>query len=136
MFASVISQLDADDFKRCYQNFDRECYYVLNKKYPALEGFEFIWVDEIDRANSLFRGSAYVDKTFHKFQGTVKWNRISFAFSLPSGVTYSFEGSFLRGGRRIAKERIAIDGRLTKLIENKKVKSRNVKLFVDFGGNQ
>jgi len=136
MFASFISRPAADDFERCNQNFEHECYYVLNKKYPGIEEFEFFWVEELDRANFLFRGAAYINKTFHKFEGTVERNRIFFAVSSQGGIEYKFEGAFLPSGRRVGKKRIAIDGRLTKRNENKKEKVRNVKLFVDFGGNQ
>jgi hypothetical protein len=136
MFVSVISQPVADNIERCYQNLEGDCYYVLDKKYPGIEAFEFFWVDEIDRANFLLRGAAYVDKIFYKFEGTVKGNRISFAVSVQGGIAYRFVGVFLPGGRRLGKERIAFEGRLIKLNESKKVKARNVKLFVDFGYNQ
>ena len=136
MCAAVFSQPPTDNFERCYQNLERDCYYILNKKYPGLEAFEFFWVDEIERAKFLLRGAAYVDKIFYRFEGTVKGNRISFALSLQGGIAYRFEGAFLPGGRRLDKERIAIDGRLTKLNESKKVKARNVKLFVGHGSNQ
>lgn len=136
MFASASSQPAADNCERCYQNFDRDCYYVLNEKSPGMEDFEFFWVEEVNSAKHSFRGAVYVDKIFHKFEGSVKENRISFALSLRGGITYRFEGTFLPGGRRLDKERIAIDGRLIKLNESKKVKARNVKLFVGHGSNQ
>ena len=136
MFASVISQPASDNFERCYQNFEHDCYYVLYEKYPRREDFEFFWVDEIDRAKSFFSGAAYINETFHKFEGTLKGNRISFALSLQGGITYRFEGAFFPGGRRFDKERIAIDGRLIKLKESKNVKARNVKLLVSHGSNQ
>jgi hypothetical protein len=136
MFAPVFSHPAADNFKRCYQKLDSDCYYVLKKKPPGIEEFEFFWVGELDRPGFIFHGSAYVDKTFYSFEGTLKGTRIAFALSLPVGITYRFEGTFIPGGRDDKKIRIAIEGRLIKQDANKKVKARNVKLFVCRGYNQ
>jgi len=135
MFALVIPQSAADHVERCYQKLRHDCYYDLTKKYPGIEEFEFFWVDEIDRRNLILRGAVYVSKTFHRFEGTVKGNRTSFALSLPDGITYRFEGRFRPGGRADKEGRIAIDGRLMKLNESRKI-ARNVKLDVPYAGNR
>jgi hypothetical protein len=110
IFASFVSQPVSDNFERCYQKLGDDCYYVLNKRYPGLQEFEFFWVDEIDRANSSICGAAYVNKTFHDFEGTLKRNRISFEISVREGLTYRFVGTFLPGGRTDKGARIAING--------------------------
>jgi hypothetical protein len=136
MFASLVSQHVSDNFERCYQILDHDCYYVLNERYPGLQEFEFFWIDETNRANFSIRGAAYVNKTFHRFEGTLKANRISFEISIREGHTYRFVGTFLPGGRTDNQARISIEGRLTKVSASKKIRARNVKLIVDFGYNQ
>lgn len=137
MFASLVSRSVSDNFQRCYQNLGHDCYYVLNERYPGLQEFEFFWVEEINRANFSIRGAAYVNKTFHRFEGTLKENRISFEIPISEGHTYRFVGTFLPGGRIEKRARISIEGRLTKLrARNKKIRARNVKLIVEFGYNQ
>jgi hypothetical protein len=132
----VIAQPVADNFERCYQNLEHDCYYVLKEKYVGIEEFEFFWIDEIDRPKLFVRGAVYVDKTFHRFDGTVKGNRISFVLLLRGGITYKFSGAFRPGGRWDGEGRMAIDGRLIKLNAIKKIKAMNVKLFVGHGSNQ
>jgi len=136
MFAALVSQHPSDNYKRCYKNLDHDCYYVLNKRYPGLQEFEFFWVDEIDRANFSIRGAAYINKTFHCFEGTLKANRVSFEISISEGPTYRFVGTFLPGGRPHKPARISIVGRLTKISASKRVRARNVELIVEFGYNQ
>jgi hypothetical protein len=135
ILASFVSQPPPDNFERCYRKLGQDCYYVLSKRYPDLKEFEFFWVEEIIRANSSIRGAAYINKTFHRFEGTLKENRISFEISMTDGVTYRFVGTFRPGGRTEKAGRIAIDGKLTK-ISAAKVETRNVKLIVLSGYNQ
>jgi len=125
-----------DNCERCYQNFGNDCYYDLAKKYLDIQEFEMFWVDKLDRKNLSFRGAAYINKTFHGFEGTLKGNQISFTLPLPEGITYRFDGKFLPGGRAEKKGRIAIDGRLRKLSHSKTVAARNVRLAVGCGSNQ
>lgn len=134
-FALVISQPHAHKVDPCYQKLSHDCYYDMAKKYPGIEEFEFFWVEELDRRNLSLRGAVYVSKVFHRFEGTLKGNRFSFALSLQNGITYRFEGRFLPGGRKDKEGRIAIDARLIKLSGSKKI-ARNVKLEVRYGRNQ
>ena len=136
LFALGVSERANDNCERCYQNFGHDCYYDLAKKYPGIQEFEMFWIDGLDRPNLSLRGAAYINKTFHRFEGTLKGNRISFALPLPEGITYRFDGRFLPGGRAEKKGRIAIDGRLIKLNHSKTVAARNVKLDVGCGSNQ
>jgi len=99
IFASLVSQPASDDLKRCYQRLGQDCYYVLNKRYPGLEEFELFWVEKIDRANYSMRGAAYVNKTFYRFEGRLKKNRMSFDVSMNQGLSYRFVGTFVPGGR-------------------------------------
>ena len=136
MFPALVSQRVSDNFERCYQNLGHDCYYVLNERYPGLQEFEFFWVDAVNRANFSIRGAAYVNKTFHRFEGTLKANRVSFEISIREGLTYRFVGTFLPGGRTGKRARISIEGRLTKISASKKIRARNVKLIVESGYNQ
>jgi hypothetical protein len=136
VFAPLVSRPISDNFERCYQNLGHDCYYVLNERYLGLQEFEFFWVDEVDRANYSIRGAAYINKSFHRFEGTFKDKRISFEISLSEGLAYRFVGTFLPGGRTDKEGRIAIDGRLAKMSASKKIGARNVKLFVGHGSNQ
>jgi hypothetical protein len=136
LFALGVSEPADNNCERCYQNFGHDCYYDLAKKYPGIQEFEMFWVDRLDRPNLSLRGAAYINKTFHRFEGTLKGNRISFALSLREGITYRFAGGFLPSGRAEKKGRIAIDGRLIKLNHGKTVAARNVKLDVGCGSNQ
>jgi hypothetical protein len=136
MFVSFFCQPVSDNFERCYQKLGHDCYYGLNKSYPGLQEFEFFWVDEINRANFSIRGSAYINKTFHRFEGKLKKNRVSFEISTSEGLTYTFVGTFFPGGRSNKNGRIAIDGRLTKVSASKMVRTRSIKLIVEHGSNQ
>ncbi len=136
LFASFVSPPHSDNYERCYKKPNADCYYVLNKRSPGLRGFEFFWVDEINRANFSIRGAAFIDKTFHRFEGTLKANRISFEISLSDGFTYRFVGTFVPNGRTEKADRIAIYGRLTKISASKKIRATNVKLTVGYGWNQ
>ena len=136
LFAIGVSEPANDNCERCYQNFGHDCYYDLAKEYLGIQEFEMFWVERLDRANLSLRGAAYINKTFHRFEGTLKGNRISFALSLPEGITYRFDGRFLPGGRTEKTGLIAIDGRLIKLNHSKAVAARNVKLAVRCGSNQ
>jgi len=136
LFAVGASGPADDNCERCYQNFGHDCYYDLAKEYLGIQEFEMFWVERLDRANLSLRGAAYINKTFHRFEGTLKGNRISFALSLPEGITYRFDGRFLPGGRGEKKGRIAIDGRLIKQNHSKTIAARNVKLAVGCGSNQ
>src|SRR5215211_557692 len=122
MFASLVSPPNSDNFERCYRNLSHDCYYVINKRYRGLQEFEFFWLEEINRASFSIRGSAYVNKAFHRFEGTLKGNRISFEISLSDGPAYRFVGTFHPGGRTGKAGRIAISGRLTKLNASKKIR--------------
>lgn len=86
LFALGVYEPADDNCKRCYQNFGNDCYYDLAKKYPGIQEFEMFWVDRIDRPNLNLRGAAYINKTFHSFEGTLKGNRISFSLSLREGM--------------------------------------------------
>jgi hypothetical protein len=136
LFALGVSEPANDNCERCYQKFGPECYYDLVKKYLDIEEFEMFWVDGLDRPNLRLRGAAYINKTFYRFEGTLKGNRMSFALPLPEGITYKFDGRFLPGGRAEKKGRIAIDGKLRKLNHSTTVAARNVKLAVGCGSNQ
>ena len=135
LFTLSVSEPAKNDCERCYQNFGNDCYYDLAKKYSGIQEFEMFWVDALD-PNLRLRGAAYINKTFYKFEGTLKGNRISFALALPEGITYRFDGRFLPGGRSEKKGRIAIDARLRKLNYSRTVATRNVKLAVGCGSNQ
>ena len=136
LFALGVSEAADNNCERCYQNFGDDCYYDLAKKYQGIKEFEMFWVEGLDRPNLSLRGAVYVNKTFYRFEGTLKGNRISFELMLREGITYRFGGRFLPGGRPGNKGRIAIDGRLIKLNHRKTVAARNVNLVVRCGSNQ
>jgi len=136
LFTLGISEPVKDNCERCSQNFGTDCYYGLAKEYLEIQEFEMFWVDALDRPNLNFRGAAYINKNFHKFEGILKGNRLSFAVPLPEGFIYRFDGRFLPGGRTEKTGLIAIDGRLIKLNHSKAVAARNVKLAVRCGSNQ
>jgi hypothetical protein len=118
-------------------------YYDVIRPSHALKEFNMIWIGEVSGDKHLdIKGAAYIVKTtylegtFIDFKGVIEGKRVSFTTVAIEGITYKFEGRFLRTRWHLAiTPKPVLQGILKKFQGDKKIAEANVRFTNAFGGN-